>query len=85
MSYPNTYIWNPANVTAEPVCRTTRGMQTQRKDLRIQQGKERVKRTERAAVTCMHDHVRNGQLVGGCQCNPGAQPASGDDLGVGRG
>lgn len=49
----------------------TRGMQTQRKGLRIRQGKERVRRTERAAVTCMHDHVRNGQLVGCCRVTQG--------------
>lgn len=58
-------------------------MQTQRRDLRIQQGKERVKRTERAAVTCMHDHVRNGQLVGGCRVTQGLSRRSGMTWGWG--
>ena len=74
-----------ANGTAEPVCRTTRGMQTQRKDLWTQQGKERVRGIERVAVTSTHDHVWSRQLVGGCRVTRGLSRGLCDDLGVGRG
>lgn len=52
-------------------------MQTQRKDLRIQQGRRGVKLTGEGKVTCMHDHVRNGQLVGGCRVTQGLSRRSG--------
>ena len=74
-----------ANGTAEPVCRTTRGMQTQRKDLWTQQGKERVRGFERVAVTSTHDHVWSRQLVGSCRVTRGLSRGLCDDLGVGRG
>ena len=71
ISYINTYIWNLEGRTDEPVCRAGVEMRTHRTDLRIQWGKERVRRMERVAWEHTPPYVKqiaNGELL----CNRGS-------------
>ena len=60
------------NSTGEPICKAGIEMQMQGMDLWTQQGKERVGRTERVALTYIHYR----QLVGSCYIIQGAQPGA---------
>ena len=58
---------------AEPICRTGIEMQMWRMGLWTQAGKQRVGKTETAAMTHMHYHVQTRELVGSCRVTQGAQ------------
>ena len=70
--YINAYILNLEKQYWWTYLQARIEMQTQRMDLWTW-GKERVGQTEKAALTCIHYHVSNRQLVGSCCAAQAAQ------------